>query len=283
MKEEKKRYFLVEYNGNIRTTIANSREEVYHILNEVRKYNNRKSSKYLMGNIQIEEIDGVFYITAHLYTKYTNRMTISEIDTMTSKLTESELAKVFSDKTKMINDALPDINIAYLETENSNGKDPIKYERGIRYLPVLYKDDIKYMDKAYIRGCLYYHATIRDFNFFRDLANEFSVHHFIGDEVSELYRVVDYCENQNGSLTDVYIKAVDLYSKFICEYEKDESLTRDKAGKYVISRRRLRDFGFFVKNYNLRDSKIKSPLKYNMPLPKPTMEEEESGQLKLIL
>ena len=66
-------------------------------------------------------------------------------------------------------------------------------------------------------------------------------------------------------------------------YEKDESLSRDKDGKYIISRRRLRDFGFFIKNYNIRDVKRKSPFVYNKPLPKPEYIEEESGQLKLRL
>lgn len=286
MKEEKKRYFLVEYYGIDRIATVESYAEVERLINEVRKYNNRKTARFLMGNIQVEEnYPGIYTLNAHLYRKYTDRSTISEIDRLTSTLSENELAEMFKSKSKMINGALPDINIAYLETKDKNDKDSnsVRYERGVRYLPVLYKDDLKFMDKTYIRRCLYFHASTRDYGFFKDLANEFCMYHFIGDEVEKLFQIVDKCEHQDGSLNTLYNRAVDLYSKFICEYEKDESLTRDKDGKYVISRRRLRDFGFFVKNYGLRESKIKSPLKYNMPLPKSEFEEEESGQLKLRL
>ena len=177
----------------------------------------------------------------------------------------------------------PDINIAYLETQNKDENNSIRFERGIKYIPVLYKEDTKYVDPSYIRSCMYFHAGTKDCEFFRSLAKEFSVYHFIGDEVSDLYDKVDKCEYQNASLNLLYSSANKLFSKFIIEYEKDESLTRDENGKYIISRRRLRDFGFFIKNFNIRDSKIKSPLCYNYPLPKSEYIEEENGQLKLRL
>ena len=91
MKNEKKRYFLVEYYGITRQTIAYSLQEKENILNEVRKYNNRKSSSFLLGNIKVDCVDGIYYISGHLYRKYTNRSTISEIDELTSKYSESEL------------------------------------------------------------------------------------------------------------------------------------------------------------------------------------------------
>ena len=283
MKTEKKRYFLIEYYGNTRYTVVDSKEEVERLLNEVRKFNNRKSSKFLMGNVLVEEKDGQYYLTAHLYTKYTQRSTISELDNLTSQMDEDEVAYLFRNKSKTINGALPDINIAYMETKDKNDNSSIRYERGIRYLPVLYKEDLKYMDPVYIKRCLYFHASTEDYGFFRDLANEFCMHHFIGDEVEKLYQIVDKCENRNGSLNTLYKRANELFNKFICEYERDESLSRDETGKYVVSRRRLRDFGFFIKNYGLRDSKIKSPLKYNMPPLKSGYEEEEDGQIKLKL
>ncbi len=283
MKEEKKRYFLVEYYGNQRNAVVETKEEKDKLLNEVRKFNERKKSSFLLGNITVNQVGDKYYLTGHLYKKYTGRMTISEIDEFTSKYTEEELAMIFKDESMMINGCAPDINIAYLETTTPEDKKQTKYERGVRYIPVLYKDDLKYMDKSYIRKCLYFHAEIKDYEFFRDLANEFDVYHFVGDEIGELRQVIDKCINQGMDLTQLYIAANHLYEKFICEYERDESLTRLKDGQYQISRRRLRDFGFFVKFYNIRESKLNSPLRYNKPLPKSEFEIEESGQLKLRL
>ena len=121
------------------------------------------------------------------------------------------------------------------------------------------------MDEAYIKRCLLFHCETKDFDFFRDLANEFDVYHFVTDEISELRTINDKCENQNENLNSLMRAAIKFYNKFIHEYDKDESLSRDKDGNYIISRRRLRDFGFFVKNYSIRDSKINSPFKYNKP------------------
>ena len=282
MKKELKRYYLIEYFGE-RSTTLDSIEEVKEKINEIRKYNNRKSSKFLFGNVDVEKVDDKYNLTAHIYRKYTEKSKISDIDAITSKLSEKEVAKLYEEKSGMKDGFKPDINIAYLETSNKDEDGKVKYERGIKYLPVLYKEDVKYMDPSYIRECLYFHASIKDFDFFRDFANELSVYHFVGDEVGNLYTVIDKCEHQNLDLTNLYITANKLYSKFILEYEKDESLSRDEKGKYITSRRRLRDAGFFVKNYSLRDSKKRSPLYYNIPMPEPEFIEENDGQLKLRL
>lgn len=282
MKKEMKRYYLVEYFGNRETTLP-SIEDVKSTINEIRKYNNRKTSKFLFGNVEVDKVENGYHLQAHIYRKFSEKSTISDIDNFTSNFSEKELMELYKDVAKMKDGCLPDINIAYLETRDKDEKGKVKYERGIRYLPVLYKEDLKYMDPSYIRECLYFHCSIKDFDFFRDLANSFSLHHFVEDEVSELFTTVDLCENQGLSLNDLYIRANNLFSKFILEYEKDESLARDEKGKYITSRRRLRDFGFFIKNYNLRDSKKRSPLMYNMPAPKPEYEIEEDGQYKLIL
>ena len=284
MKKEFKRYFLVEYCDTIREIKVSSYEEVLQMLNEVRKYNNRKTSNFLFGNIDvIKNEDGSYIMTAHIYKKYTDRQTISQIDELTSEYDEKEIASMFKDKSRTKEGFLPDINIAYFETDNRDENGKVSLEKGIRYLPVLYKEDTKYLNDGYIRGCLYYHTEINDLDFFRDLANEFRLHHFVGDKIEKLRIAIDKCEHEYYPLNQLYYAACDLYDKFIHEYEKDESLARDKNGKYIISRRRLRDFGFFVKNYGLRYSKIKSPLMYNMPRPKPEYIEEESGQLKLRL
>lgn len=282
MKKELKRYYLVEYYGE-RNTKLDTLDEVKEMIHKIKNYNNRKTSKFLLGNVQVEHIDNGYSLKAHIYRKFTEKSKISDIDDLTSKYTEKELIKLYEEKSKMADGALPDINIAYLETKDKDETGKVKYERGIKYIPVLYRDDLKYVDKTYIRQCLYFHCSIKDYDFFTDLANEFSVHHFVGDEISKLYDVIDKCRNQKLSLNELYKAADNLYTKFILEYERDESLSRDKNGKYIISRRRLRDFGFYIKNYNIRDSKIRSPYCYNLQLPTLDIIEEESGQLRLVL
>ena len=263
MKNEQRRYFLVEFYGKKRTCILNSVEEVDYIINEVRKYNNRKSSKFLYGNITVEKINDKFKVESFLYRKYTNRMTISEIDSITNNLNEKDLTLMFKDRSKTKKNYEPDINIAYFETKNKKAieEDEPPFFVGVKYIPVLYKEDCKYLDKAYIKRCLFFHAEIKDYEFFRDLANEFSAYHFVSDEIRELYTIVNKCENMNENLNSLFMAACKLYNKFILEYERDESLSRNKDGEYIISQRRLRDFGFFIKNYGIRDAKINSPFK----------------------
>jgi len=282
MKSEKKRYFLVEYNGIKKSKDFDTLEEVNDLIKKTKNYNNRKYSNYIIGNVNVVFENNKYHLEAHIYKKYTNRMTISDLDNLTSKMDEKELVNYFSSESNTKDGYRPDINIAYFETKNKDNDEPI-YKIGVKYIPVLYKDDLTYLDDVYIKRCLYFHASIKDYDFFKDFAKEFSLHHFIGDEVSELLDVVDKSMNQRENLDLVYKKASRLYSKFICEYERDESLSRDKKGNYIISERRLRDVGFFIKNYNIRDSKRKSPLKYNYSLPLPEYIEEEDGQLKLRL
>lgn len=283
MKKEMKRYFLVEYYGNDRITTVDTKKEVEELLDEVRKYNNRKNSKFLLGNIKVTSRNDKYDLEAHLYRKYTDRMTISELDSFTSQYSENELIEEFKDKSLMIEDYKPDINIAYFETKDKDENGNREYEKGIKYIPVLYKDDLKYLDKEYILNCLFFHASIRDFDFFRDLANRFTLTHFVADEVSNLLEAVDMCENQNGDLNQVFYRASRLYNKIVLEYEKDESLSRNEKGEYIISKRRLRDFGFFIKNYNIRDAKKRNPFMYNITLPPSPYTVEENGQIKLIL
>lgn len=282
MKTEQKRYFLVEYYGINRVTEVNTYEEVEDLLRKVKNYNNRKSSNFLIGNIKVVNKNNKYILTAHLYKKYTDRLKISELDDYTSKFCEDELITIFSSVSKMKNGYKPDINIAYFETENKDENGYVEYKQGIKYIPILYKDDLKYINPKYIRSCLYYHTSIKDFDFFKEMVNEFSPYHFINDEKSKLLEIIDKCEHQNLDLMCLYNASDNLFKKFICEYEKDESLTRLDKGEYQISRRRLRDFGFFIKNYNIRSSKINSPLKYNKNI-KDEYFIEENGQLKLKL
>ena len=285
---DKNMYLLVEYAGTRSFTVYTDKDglaedKVKTLLHKVENYNKRKTSKYLLGNIQIYQQENSCTLIGHLYRKYENRMKIEELDRLTSLYSEKELIEEYKDKSITKEDYMPDINVAYLRTKVEDEDGSIKYERGIRYLPVLYSEDKKYLDKSYIERCLWFHASTMDFDFFRELANEFCVHHFVGDEIEKLRIINDKCENQNYDLNALFVAAVKLYDKLICVPGSDEHLLRNNNGEYILSQRRLRDFGFFIKNYNIRDSKKKSPLCYNMPLPKPKYIEEDNGQLKLIL
>ena len=90
MEKEQKRYYLVEYCGT-KEKILGSREEVDKVLEDIRLYNNRKTSKYLCGNITVEYIAGKFKLVSHIYHKLTPRSKISELDEKTSQLSEREL------------------------------------------------------------------------------------------------------------------------------------------------------------------------------------------------
>ena len=287
MNEDKKSYMLVEYAGTRDVTVFTdkkglAKDKAKALLKEVSNYNKRKSSEYLLGNIKVLEFEDRCILTGHIYKKYENRMTIGELDKLTSFYDEDSLIEKYKDK-RVTNDVnKPDINVAYLRTEPKDENGNVEYKNGIRYLPVLYAEDTEYLDKKYVLNSLYFHASTRDFDFFRSLANKFCVHHFVLDEIEKLRIATDKCENQNYDLNILFNAACKLYDKVILKVENDESLSRDEKGRYIISDRRLRDFGFFIKNYNIRDSKIKSPLCYNYPV-KPKYIEEETGQIKLVL
>ena len=65
MKKEMKRYYLVEYFGT-RETILPSMDEVRDTINEIRKYNNRKSSKFLFGNVSIDSTEQAKIIAGNI-------------------------------------------------------------------------------------------------------------------------------------------------------------------------------------------------------------------------
>lgn len=260
MAKETKRYMLVEYAGT-RQTVCKTQEEVDAKLEEVRRYNNRKTAKFIFGNIKVQEVPEGFQMTSHFYTKYTNRETITDIDKLTSQLTEKELIAIFADKSRMMDGYAPDVNIAYFETKNeAENKDDPTYV-GVKYIPVMYKDDVKYMDENYIRKCLTYHARRGDTGFFKELANEFCMHHVAGEEIERIYMDCDGVEHLGYDPITLYYDGMALYKQIIYERNKDGSMKRSANGGYEVSRRRTRDFGFFVRNYN--SEKKKSPLQYN--------------------
>ena len=260
MKKETKRYLIVEYAGS-KERVYDTLEEVKIVLDDIRKYNNRKTAKYICGNIDIKLVDGKYYVNIHLYHKFSSKHTISAVDEFTKNFSKSELQAYYTPASKMKDGYESDINIAYFETKDATSEDDKPLLYGIKYIPVLYKENLKYFDESYIKKCLRYHANISDTRFFRNLANEFSFYHVVSDEVEKLFVYCDKVDNQGYDTVSLYYVSLDLYKKLIYEREKDGSLLRDSNGKYQISNRRKRDFVFFLKNYNCY--KINSPLRYN--------------------
>ena len=260
MKKEEKRYMIVEY-ANAYDREYDTEEEKNAVLDNIRKYNRRKSSKYFCGNIDDYISEEKYHLHIHVYKKLTSKNTISDIDAFTRNFTKTEMQAYFEPQSIMLDGYEPDINIAYLETDNATIDNPTPLKFGIKYTPVLYKDDLKYFDDTYIKKCLKYHADNRHTNFFRALANEFCAYHVVGNEVEKLYIYSDKVDNQGWGSGELYYIALDLYFKLVNERDADGSLLRDSNGKYQKSQRRVRDFAFFVKNYSAK--KQISPLQYN--------------------
>ena len=258
MKKEKKRYYLIEYCG-VRRHEYDTEEELNDALERLRKYNNRKTSKYIVGNMKYNKTEDHYVLYANIYHKLTQKSTISDLDNFTSQFNEKELISVLYDKLISANPnnnkarscQYPDINIAYFEDKN-------KEERGnlirrIKYAPVLYSEDTKYMDMQYISKCIANHCDSSypiDYDFFRSMFFEFNNYLSCAEELDKLLRIVNKVQFAGYNPNELYYAAMNLYKKLIFEREKDGSVIRDNNGRYQVSERRLRDFGFFVKNYN---------------------------------
>ena len=275
MGKELKRYYLTSYHGTKTTTVCTNYEYEKLLVN-INKYNKRKKAKYFYGNITKEVIPDGFLVTAHIYTKLTGASTISDLLRYTSQYEKEELQNLFESEAEMQEGYLPDINIAYLENKDKGAKERIHYDRRIKYLPVLYKSDRKFLSKEYILKCLEYHVYNKDFDILKGLANELCFDKKSAEELESVYINIDLCQNQNGSLDTLYFSCKNLIEKYISEKEKDGTGKRDESAEIVGSVRRLFDVGMYFK-YCMSMSKKHSPLCYNEG---PT--EEKKEELKRI-
>lgn len=259
MKKETKRYALIEYCGSRTKHLAN-KEEYDKMIKDIVLSNRRKTSKYICGNVSTfinrdNSIDAII----HIYHRLMGPSTISEIDDFTTTMTEEELISRFESELCTKEEFVPDINICYFETKN---KDDCLNRRdvGIKYIPVIYKVDRKFLDRNTIKDYLKYQAETGNFEFFKSLCSEFCFYKFIGEEIENLYRTIDLVKYQGYDCSLIYYEAVRLFNRFIKEFNKDGEVVFDNNRKPQISRRRLRDFGMFIKNYG---NQRKSPVSYN--------------------
>ena len=263
MKKETKRYSLIEYCGT-KERVYDTEEEYAELLKIIEKSNRRKSSKYFFGNVtRSTNQEGKIVAVIHLYNRLTLPQTITDLDDITVKLSPSELLLKYKSSLKTREGFVPDINISYFENKNAGEKEDIHYDRRVKYIPVLYKEDEKYLTEQFIKYCLDFHAKNRDLGFFKDLANEFCVYHVVAEQVEAIWSSADKVKYQGEDPFSLYRAAYNLYKALIVERNNDGTIIRDGEGKYQLSRRRLRDFGFFVRDYDMPASKQKSPIKYN--------------------
>ncbi len=268
MKKETKRYTLVEYIGE-QTRYFTNKNAYYETLEIIRKNNKSTKSKFYFGNAKCEELNpNLFKVTVHVYNRLTPKSTISDIDSLTSKGYEYDLANKFRGKLRTISDFMPDIQIMYFEEKNKKDKTSNDFDIRIKYIPVLYRRDKRFLDKKYVKSCISFAASPkeRDIRFFKELAYEFCAYHTITPEIELLRKYIDLAERDDYYFENLKIVAIRLYEAFIKERNTDKSLHWDQSGEVGYSRRRLRDFGFFIRNYMLPDYKILSPTRYNQPL-----------------
>ena len=279
-KKETKRYTLVEYAGK-KEKVLNSKQEYDELVAKLKKSNDKRAHKYFFGNITCEQVGDTFVATVHLYNRLTDTMTISELDKLTTTMTEKELIEKFKDKLVTKPDFTPDINVAYFEDKNKGEKESVHYDRRIKYIPVMYIDDIRYADEKYIKRCIEYHAKKKDTRFFKCLANEFESYRMVFQSVVALRELSNKYDVSSGEL--YHVAADNLFFHLIVERGKnDHHLLRDEeTGAYLISRRRLRDFGMFIKNYEMPENKKRVPTRYNGKSKKQTLcDDGQSLKLK---
>lgn len=281
MKEETKRYTLIEYLGP-QVRFLNSYKKYLELLETLKKYNRNSKEKYYFGNAYCEKITNNMYkVVIYVYNKLTKKMSITNIDDITSLKSEQEVIDLFKDKIKTNKIFKPDIQIMYFEEKNKKDKKPDDCDIRIKYIPVLYKRDTRFLDKEYVKKCIHYEARENEnTNFFKKMANEFCLYHSITDKVEKLRHYIDLCEKGDGYFADLEHSAIDLYEAFILERDSDKKLYRDENGKCAYSRRRIRDFGFFIRDYMLPQYKKVSPTNYNQTVTASQMEEFKNEQLR---
>ena len=194
VKEEQKRYFLCEYCGlapEKEPRVFYTEKGLENFLNNVRRLNEllKKNSdsnehlnncginRFFFGNVTYVEEDGKYIVSLHMYNRLTPKMTISEIDALTSNKTEDEIIEKYRPYLRTISPNKPDINIMYFEEKNKKErKDNTPIVR-IKYTPVLYKGDERYMQRSYVEGAVKDMARLHDFTFSNEMANEFCFYH----------------------------------------------------------------------------------------------------------
>ena len=264
MKKETKRYSLLEYLGKTKR-VVNSMKEYDEFVDFIKKWNKRSTVAMYFGNITKEAIDNQIYITVHIYKRLTPPSTISDLtNEHLNYKSKKELLEFYRTKTEYYN---PDIYIGYFETRNSSPKkqeEDKKTDVRIKPLPILYECDKKYLEESYIKKCLIVHANANDIGFFMDLCDEFCEHRVIGEALDKMRKTINDVRYEGLDPFLLSVSAMGIYYDLIRERDVNGVLLRDKDGKYEISKRRQRDFGTFIRDYDMLSRKRLSATRFNV-------------------
>ena len=241
---EDNRYMLVEYLNPV--DIIMSEDKYKDFLDSLRKNNRSKNNTIICGNVSKSDVskNGMIMVRYHKYHMLSSKTNISSLDNYTVLFDEEGLENELSDRIMTYKDYYPDINVAYF-VQNDD------YDIGIRYIPVLYKDNEIFLNPTVIKSLLYKYAEDGNYKFFTDLADRFEKFNDVSDYVYDLRTAIGNSKKYNFDKMSLYRISVLLFKNLILS-SKDKSL---------VSKRRLRDFGLFVRDYGTRS---KSPVEYNM-------------------
>lgn len=257
MKEELNRYYLIEYQDT-RDTIINSNEEYKKIVENAKKNNRNEKNKVLIGNInRYTDRRGNVHVVEHLYNKLIPKSTISGILDVTTKYSEKDFKKKLTNEGKLKYSSekgfYPDIYIIYKEEKNRNEVEEVNYDVRFKCLPMMYKDDLKYLDINVIYNMISNFAHQYDYGFFKELAD--NVRKSLKEKSALLFERVNDAQSKeyNKDLLDIAMKSVyytarELVYEYVVDREKG-TIARDNEGKVLYSKRRILDIGNIIKYY----------------------------------
>lgn len=264
MKKETKRYSLLEYLGKTKRVVS-TEKEYDEFVDFVKRWNKRVTSSMYFGNISKENVGNNIELTVHIYKRLTPPSTISDLtNEHINYNSRKELLEFYRTKTEYYN---PDVYIGYFETKNATGnKEEDKKRRDVRIkaLPIIYEPDKKYLEDSYIKKCLITHANNSDVGFFMDMCNEFCEHRVLGDRIDEMRSCINKVRYEGLDPFMLSVRAMEIYYALIREVDGTGRLLRDSNGKYEISMRRKRDFGTFIRDYNMDPDKRLSTTRFNV-------------------
>ncbi len=265
MKKETKRYSIVEYVGKT-VRVVKSEKEYNELLSYIKKLNNKSLtvSKYYYGNLSLEKKNGTYEVTIHIYNRLTCPRTISDIDDECSKV-RSMKDFLESGYVNGVRHANPDIYISYFETMNKSEqkKNGEKCDVGVKALPFMFDSDQKYFDENYIKKCVIYHAKEKDISFFKNMCEEFCLNHNVTDAIIKLRATINKVQNEGEDPFYLSVDAMRLYKSLVYERNSDKRVPRNEEGEFEISHRRVRDFGSFIRDYQMSRKKL-STRRYNI-------------------
>ena len=257
MKEELNRYYLIEYQDT-RDTIISSNEEYKKIVADAKKNNRSEKNKILIGNIErYTDRRGRVHVIEHLYNKLTPKSTISGILAVTTQYNEKDFKKKLANEGKLgyseEKGFYPDIYIIYKEEKNRNEVDERNFDVRFKCLPMMYKEDLKYLDLNILYNMISNFAHQYDYGFFKELAN--NVRKSLKDKASLLYERVNDAQSKeyDRDLLDIAMKSVyytarELVYEYVVDREKG-TIARDEKGEILYSKRRILDIGNIIKYY----------------------------------